>query len=89
MSLLSLRMLTAMIRHGETTTIKRGKHHGKVWRAYDRQWREHSNDRRWRERHIIMWHDWYQWHRDNENVLKINVSLDSHGGPKLDIDYRN
>jgi hypothetical protein len=64
------------------------KTHEKRWSDYDRQWREHSNDKRWREEHISMWHDWYQWHRDNESVLKIKISPHSHRGPRLDIDFR-
>jgi hypothetical protein len=65
------------------------KVHAKEWNDYDRQWREHSNDKRWREVHVRMWHDWYQWHRDNESVLKMKFSRDSHSGPRLDIDFRN
>jgi len=65
------------------------KAHEKQWGDYDRQWRAHRGDRHWREEHIKMWHDWYQWHRDNESVLKIKVGPDSHGGPTLDIDFRS
>ena len=39
--------------------------HAGQWRGYDRQWSEHANDRHWRDEHMRMWHDWYQWHRDN------------------------
>jgi hypothetical protein len=73
-------------RHNHEQTWKTNE---KQWSDHDRQWREHSNDQKWREEHMSMWHDWYQWHRDNESVLKIKVSPDSQGGPKLDIDYRN
>ena len=64
------------------------KAHQKEWSDHDREWMVHRNDRRWREEHIRMWSDWYQWHRDNESILNIRVSVDSHGGPRLDIDFR-
>lgn len=64
------------------------KTHQKQWSEYDRQWIKHRGDKQWREEHIKLWHDWYQWHRDNESVLKIKVSPDAHGGPNLDIDFR-
>jgi hypothetical protein len=62
--------------------------HQREWREYDREWRAHQNDRRWREEHIRMWNDWYQWHRDNESVLNIRIAPNSHGEPRLDIDFR-
>lgn len=48
--------------------------HEREWRDHDREWREHSRDRRWREEHRRMWHDWYDWHRDNENEFHLRVS---------------
>ena len=30
----------------------------------------------WREVHIRMWHEWYQWHKDNESYLNIRISPD-------------
>lgn len=71
-------------------------HHKQVWKAherewskYDRQWAAHRGDRHWREEHIKMWPEWYRWHKENESVLSIRIPLKSHGGPSLDIDFRN
>jgi hypothetical protein len=65
------------------------KAHQNEWQDYDRQWREHQNDKHWREVHVRMWHDWYQWHRDQERVLRIRIASNAHDGPRLDIDFRN
>ncbi len=65
------------------------KAHEREWRRYDREWAAHRGDRHWREAHIRMWPEWYRWHRDNESFLSIRISADSHGGPFLDLDFRN
>lgn len=50
------------------------KDHERDWREHDREWKEHRDDRRWREVHAREWHDWYQWHRDQESVLRLHLS---------------
>jgi hypothetical protein len=56
--------------------------HEPEWRGHEREWREHSRDSRWREEHRRMWHDWYDWHRANENEFHLRVSDE---GFELDI----
>lgn len=65
------------------------KAHEKEWRNYDHLWAAHRGDRHWREVHIRMWHEWYQWHKDNESYLNIRISPDAHVGPRLEIDFSN
>jgi hypothetical protein len=63
------------------------KSHDKQWSDYDHQWLAHKGDKRWRDDHAKMWPEWYQWHRDHESFLNINIhSRDGHGCLWLDID---
>jgi len=65
------------------------KAHDKDWAAHDRDWLQHRGDKKWREDHMKLWSDWYQWHRDNESLVNFKVSSrDPHGVLCLDIDYR-
>ncbi len=53
------------------------KAHSKQWSEYDREWRAHRGDTRWLREHAQLWHDWYQWHRDDggESGLSIWLNL--------------
>ncbi|MDR3564197.1 MAG: hypothetical protein P4N59_22560 [Negativicutes bacterium] len=52
------------------------KDHEQEWKEHDREWREHSHNRHWREEHAKEWHDWYQWHQDNEKEFHLHISED-------------
>lgn len=56
---------------------KQWRDHEKEWKEHDREWREHRHDRKWREKHAKKWHDWYQWHKNDEEKFHLRLSGDA------------
>ncbi len=52
--------------------------HSKQWSEYDREWQAHRGDTPWLRQHAAMWHDWYQWHKDDggQSGLGLHLVLD-------------